>query len=159
MSALAVKTELLKYTDPTNADFQGWPPDSATTASNWGKIVRPLFASLVVPPVTPVIVDAAIASFESTFLAALNTTSSTRAVTGLNSGLDVLAASIAAGVLQSGSAVACLPPPPGTLLIELTMTGTTSDASEAADRFSVRLATWVATGTATITPPTVQNWT
>lgn len=48
--AAVLQSEILKLTDPNNAEFAGYPADTATAASNWSNAFRTYFFTLSIPP-------------------------------------------------------------------------------------------------------------
>jgi hypothetical protein len=154
-----MKAEILKLTDSTSPDFLGFPTTNVQTAANWATVITSLFGEMSIPNTTTAVLGLCEPIFSSTFLAALSSgVPDTRGVVGFNNGLDAYTTELAVLLVSSGAAQVCLPPPPGTLNLELTMVGVTSDAVSAAGKFAQRVREWAQTGTAILVQPTVINW-
>ena len=139
--------KILTFTDSTNASFAGFPADATDAATNWGTVITTLFSGMSIPKTSTVILELCEPFFVSTFLTSL---AAGAGAVGFNLGLDAYATELALLVVSAGFATVCVPPPPGTLLLELTLDTNTTDATVAAEKFAQRVREWAQTGTVTL---------
>jgi hypothetical protein len=145
------EAEILKITDPTDANFRGWPSNDATVAANWARIARLFFATQSFP--TGVVVDSVQVPAEQAFITAMVTelalNTADRGAKGIDAGFTAYAAQVAAGSLLLPAGIITCTPPLAALGIASKITGVTSDPSGPAATMAAALAAWAMTGTAT----------
>lgn len=165
LSAATLRTEILKRTDASRADFSGWPATAAAAVTSWAEAARVYFAELVNPVLLPPAASAlavAAAAFEAA--AGLELDSNGRLTADA---LPVGFEAFAAALLPAAGYVVTPPAPTGGLSDQGAPMAwewpdgwdvPTSDPNPFADLLSGLVDLWARTGTASVPPATPAPW-
>lgn len=165
LSAATLRTEILKRTDKSRADFRGWPATAAAAVTSWAEAARAYFAELTNPVLFPPAADSlavAVAAFEA---AAGREVDGNGRLTA--DALPVGFEAFAAALLPATGYVVTPPIPTGGASAQgapmawewpAGWNTPTADPNPFADTLSGLVDLWARTGTASVPPATPAPW-
>ena len=148
LNPAVLQAEILKLTDPNNAQFVGFPGDTASAAANWVSAFNVYFVQLSIPPVGPA--AAAVAQ-------PLATQAFISAVAAEQNPLDPIVTQYANAIVLAAATVGVATPPPGNPPIAAAVApfiaAPTSDPNGPAVAMAAAVQVWAVTGMFTAFAP------